>query len=55
MPAANENELFELVDHFSPELIILDFVADGFYSRDHCEAQSQRARSHFGVDRRPAW
>jgi DNA-binding NarL/FixJ family response regulator len=28
--ARNEEELFELMDHFSPELVILDFVAEGF-------------------------
>ena len=28
--ARNEEELFGLMDHFSPELVILDFVANGF-------------------------
>jgi len=28
--ARNEQELFDLVEHFSPELVILDFVAQGF-------------------------
>ena len=28
--ARNEGELMELVDHFSPDVVVLDFVADGF-------------------------